>query len=125
MSKTFKEFTRDEAYAFRRMTAIITTFLISASFTIYSISCKRNNPWDKILLQIVIGSGVATILLVYWRIHRTLFNYYNKLDKPDFKNTKEYGSITKNEGKWQKVIRATFFLCFAGFLGYVIVFIYF
>lgn len=120
----FTDFARNEIYAFHRLTAILTTFLLSASFTIFTIRGGFNGTLDKIFFQIALYSGITTILLVWWRLYRTLFNYYNELDNPCFMSTKIYKSISDNEGKWRKGIWAIFFICFVSSIGYLLTIVY-
>lgn len=112
----FTRFARTEIYAFHRLTAILTTFFLAAGFTILAVIGEFGCPqikWSFIGL-IIIGS--LNILLVWWRLKRTIFKYYAKLEKKRTEKELDEGNqIEENEGKWQQAIWWTFLGCFISF----------
>ena len=121
----FEDFARNEIYAFIRLTAILTTFFITASFAILTIIKNFSESWvEKISFVAVILSGIINIIIIWWYLKRTLFKYYNKLDDPAFQSTDIYINITKRAGKWQKFIWWLFLTCFVMFIIFIFCIVY-
>lgn len=117
----FEDFARDEIYAFHRLTAIFTTFLLAAGFTVLAVKGDLGKPlvrWSFIGL-VVIGS--ANILLIWWRMKKTIFKFYSKLEDEGFKETELYKNIRDNEETWQRAIWFSFLGSFAVFFGFLVV----
>ena len=116
----FTDFARTEIYAFHRLTAILTTFFLAAGFTVLAVAGRPLYPqvlWSFIGL-VVIGS--ANILLVWWRLKRTIFRYYAKLESNRTpKEKKVCDKIENNEGKWQQAIWWSFLGCFVAFFVFL------
>jgi len=112
----YKDFARGEIYAFLRLTLILTTFFITATFTLLIFKGGSNEPLVKALFIIVISDGFINIFIIWWRLKRTLYKYYNKLDDPAYKVTKTCQNIEKYSELWEKVIFWTFLCCFLVFL---------
>ncbi len=87
---SFKDFARTEIYAFHRLTATLLTFLIGASFVVITLKEGDIGCADKYLFAAVIVLGFASILIIWWRIKRTLYKYYNELEEPSFEETDIY-----------------------------------
>lgn len=126
MNGKFTDFARNEIYAFIRLTAILTTFIVTASFSILTLSSNSgkpfNGPWHALIFCITVIVAISNIIIVWGFLKWTLFKYYNKLDKW-WKLTNEEKDkcedIKKNAGKWRKAIWWTFFgslILFVGFL---------
>jgi hypothetical protein len=127
-SSNYTDFARNEIYAFKRLTAILTTFFLTASFTIW-IFVKDSDLNPGLLFEIsfviLISLGFINIILIWWRLKRTIFEYYSKFDRQNFKNPNIEQMIRTNAGKWQKVIWWMFLTCFIAFLFFLFSIVYF
>lgn len=117
----FTDFARDEIYAFQRLTAILTTFFMAAGFTVFAfkegeLGC-RIIRWSFYALA---GTGAVNIGLVWWRLRRTIFKYYAKLDKYTPDELIVCNRIKKHAWTWQQVIWFTFLGCFIAFVVFLV-----
>jgi len=115
----YKDFTRSEIYAFLRLTIILTTLFLTATFTLLVFKGGFNEALVKTLFIVVIIDGFINIFIIWWRLKRTLYKYYNKLDDPAYKSTKTCKNIEKYSEFWEKLIFWTFLSCFLLFLGFL------
>ena len=86
MSTKFTDFARNEIYAFHRLTAILSTFLIASSIAILTLKGDCIGPVDKYFFIGVLFFGFGTIFTIWWRLRRTIFKYYGRLDNPEYPN---------------------------------------
>ena len=109
----FTDFARDEIYAFYRLTAILTTFLLAAGFAIFTFKEGELGCWIiRWSFYSLAGLGGLNILFVWWRIQRTVFGYYAKMDNPFFWSSGARRNVERYTGTWQYIIWSVFIVCF-------------
>jgi len=121
----FRDFARNEIYALLRLTAILSTFLIATSFTILTLRGGFTGSADKWLFTGVISIGFVNILIIWWRLKRTLYKYYNKLDNPQEDDERICEKIKNNAESWEHVIWWSFIGCLMTFIGFLLICMYY
>jgi hypothetical protein len=117
----YTDFVRVEVYALHRLTISLHTFFIAATSAILFATGGLNGRLGAaIAFWLVIGTSFANIIITYVWIHRSLYRFYNRLDKPEFKYMRELNKIKKTAKHWENVIRWFFYSCSMFFISFLL-----
>jgi hypothetical protein len=122
--RKFQDFARNERYSLARLTATLSTVLLGFSFTIISKGLNSNRvtlPLGVFRFSLfgVLVLGITNVIVVWWRIKRTIYQYYNKFAREPLKSDRML-RIEGNESKWEIVIWWSFIGCLLSFLVFII-----
>ena len=125
----YEDFARNEIYAFHRLTLILSTFVLTVSFTLLTLEVKSNNACiqsvNMFVFSGVLIAGISNIIIVWWWLKKSLYKFYDRYDKHKYKRLSSEEKILckkiKNHSKiWECIIRWTFYVCFSLFILFLV-----